>query len=188
MEIHDIWIRQKGIGFQICRFYDANDIKQPLSALALMMINRGRIFEGSMLVQRGSETGAVVDWLFLESNSLSNYVFFGSICGNTVGQESLRSTLEFDQSRLKCAALSLITLLSDERALPFLSSNQVLNSKLHVFDLFLHMISDYIGDFRAFKLINLIKRFYYSTSVIIEHLNEIKRLRELVGSNEILSL
>ena len=187
-EIHDVWIRQPGYGFQILRSYGSTDIKNPLSGLAVMMINRGRIFDGCMLVQRGTESGVVVDWLFLESNFQSNYVLFESICENTMPQGNLSSTLDYDQNRMKCAASRMITILGDVLLLPFLYSNQVLASKLNIFDLFLEKVSYYIGDFRFVRLINLCKRFYDSTTVLQEHINEIKKLREIVGTKQFFSL
>ena len=175
-EIHALWYHEPGIGFHIFHAYDSDDKKHPLSILAIMMINRGRIFESSMLLLRGSESGGIESWLFLESNSMSNYVLFGT-------QGNLSVGLRNDQIRLKCAISSLITLLPDETLLYiYLSSTQVLKSKLNNCELLPRKISGYIADFRAYRLIHLCKRFFFSTKGILVHLIDIKRMTKGISS------
>ena len=175
-EIHALWYREPGVGFHIFHAYDSDDKKHPLSILAIMMINRGRIFESSMLLLIGSESGGIESWLFLESNSMWNYVLFGT-------QGNLSVGLRNDQIRLKCAISSLITLLPDETLLYiYLSSTQVLKSKLNNCELLPRKISGYIADFRAYRLIHLCKRFFFSTKDIIVHLIEIKRMTKGISN------
>lgn len=171
-EIRGIWYLQPGYGFHICKDYGPGDIKAPLSTLAVIMSSRSSIFE------------CCKD--FIESNygRIEYWLSRTTISSRQEVTESLNLQIRGlinDQIMLKSSSLRILELCAEEIMIhSYISSRQVLGSKLNTCDLFTRKISKYIYDFvfarRVCKSLQLCKRLFFSTEDIIKHVVEISEI------------